>query len=340
MANLKEITFANCNLYNLQLPGKSMYRGSKWTQKQYDKKIEWTSTIVQSIDADIIGFQELWHVDALVAVFKKAKLFDDYVLMAGPANGSKIVCAAAVRKSLSPGTPEWITDFPDKFKLEGKGDDPQTPDIQVNIDSYSRPVLRFTVEPRSNHKIHVCVCHFKSKAPTQIWMNQWYKNDKNYYSTHSEGIGSALSTIRRTAEAAALRMTLVDELKGTDKPMVVLGDLNDSQLSNTLNILSGQPTYLSALSKGGSDTDLYSVATLQEYRSLRDVYYTHIHQNIRESLDHILVSQEFYDNSKKRIWAFAGMEIINDHLNNEARKESGCSDHGIVKATFKYKPEK
>ena len=33
------------------------------------------------------------------------------------------------------------------------------------------------------------------------------------------------------------------------------------------------------------------------YRSRRDVYYTHVYQNTRESLDHILVSQEFYDNS-------------------------------------------
>ncbi|MCU4175225.1 endonuclease/exonuclease/phosphatase family protein [Carboxylicivirga sp. N1Y90] len=338
MSNLKEITFANCNLFNLQLPGKSMYGGSKWTQEQYDKKIKWTSNIVQSLDADVIGFQELWHADALTEVFKKAGLLNDYTLMTQEATGSKIVCAAAVRKSLSPNTPEWMTDFPDKFILKSKGDDPQTRDIQINIDSYSRPVLRFSIEPRNNHKINVCVCHFKSKAPSKIYKNQWYIEDKDYYSKHSEGIGSALSTIRRTAEAAALRMTLIDELKGTDTAMVVLGDLNDSQLSNTLNVLSGQPTYLSVLSKGGGDADLYSVATLQEYRSLRDVFYTHIHQNIKESLDHILVSQEFYDNSKKRIWAFAGMDIMNDHLNNEEHKEDGSSDHGIVKATFKYKP--
>ncbi len=340
MANRKQITFANCNLFNLQLPNKPMYNGSKWTKKQYDKKIDWTVKIISALNADVIGFQELWHADALTEVFTKAGLLDDYVLMTEPANGSKIICAAAVKKTLSPGTPSWMTKFPDKFKLESKGGDNQTPNIQVNIDSYSRPVLRFTVTPRKNQTINVCVCHFKSKAPTQLWKNKWYKEDKKTYAPHAEGIGSALSTIRRTAEAAALRMTLVDELKGTDTSMVVLGDLNDAQLSNTLNVLTGQPTYLTVLSKGGSDTDLYTVATLQEYRSLRDVYYTHIHQNIKESLDHILVSQEFYDNSKKRIWAFAGMDILNDHLHTDDHKEDGSSDHGIVKVTFKYKPEK
>ena len=34
---------------------------------------------------------------------------------------------------------------------------------------------------------------------------------------------------------------------------------------------------------------------LQEYRDTSDVYYTHIHHDIRESLDHIFLSQESYD---------------------------------------------
>ena len=130
-------------------------------------------------------------------------------------------------------------------------------------------------------------------------------------------------------------MMLVDELKGTNTPVVVLGDFNDNQHSNTLNIVTGQPNYLRGLTKGGSDTDLYSVATLEELKSLRDVYYTHVFQNVKESLDHILVSQEFYSMSKKKIWALRGMEIYNDHLNTENHKETGTTDHGIVKAVFK-----
>jgi hypothetical protein len=68
------------------------------------------------------------------------------------------------------------------------------------------------------------------------------------------------------------------------------------------------------------------------------VYYTHIHNKTRESLDHILVSQEFYDNSRHRIWAFKGMDITNDHLNNDDHKANGTSDHGIVRAVFEYRP--
>ena len=122
--------------------------------------------------------------------------------------------------------------------------------------------------------------------------------------------------------------------------MIVLGDINDGQHSNTANILTEQPRYLVGESKGGGDTALYTAQTLQEYRDTRDVYYTHIHQDIRESLDHILVSQEFYDNSKKRIWMFDGLTINNDHLNFDDHKADGTTDHGLVRATFKYSPAK
>lgn len=68
------------------------------------------------------------------------------------------------------------------------------------------------------------------------------------------------------------------------------------------------------------------------------MYYTHIHQNSLESLDHVLVSQEFYDNSKKRRWAFKGLTITNDHLDDDNHKSSGTSDHAIVRAQFEYRP--
>ena len=105
--------------------------------------------------------------------------------------------------------------------------------------------------------------------------------------------------------------------------MIVLGDVNDGQHSNTLNILTGQPRYLVGDSAGGADTGLYTAQTLQEYRDTRDVYYTHVLQDLRESLDHVLVSEQFYDNSRKRRWLFDGLVINNDHLNTEDHKANG-----------------
>ncbi len=336
-----QLSIATCNLYNLNEPGLPMYRNANgWSQAQYDRKVEWLARALGgTMRSDVWGFQELWHGDSLRRCFTAAGLAGEYTLLVPDGHaGGRIVCAGAVRSDILVGTPEWIEAFPEAFVLHSGGDDAQTPDIAVEIDAFSRPVLHFEIRPRSGGKrIHVYVCHFKSKRPTDIYREPWY--DKQSYSKHSEAIGAAISTIRRTAEATALRMILTERLKGTDTPVVVLGDLNDGQHSNTLNILGGQPNYLlSGLSKGGSDVDLYAAGTLQEYRSLRDVYYTHIHQNTKESLDHILVSQEFYDNSRNRLWAFKGMDIVNDHLNDDDHKNDGTTDHGIVRARFEYRP--
>ena len=342
MAARTQLSFASFNLFNLNLPGKPIYRDTDgWSQAEYDLKIDWAANIVKTMPARVWGFQELWHEDALKAVFDKAGLADDYDILTPPNhNGGRIVCAAAVEKGLLDGEPEWMVNFPDKFVLQSTGDDPQTPDMKISIDKFSRPTLRFSIKPRAEgESISVYVAHLKSKSPSEVWREGWYRADTDFYKRHRTHLGYTISTLRRSAEAAALRMLIIEELKDTDRPLVIIGDLNDSQLSNTLNILTGQPNYLvSGLSTGGTDTGLYSVATLQEYRSLRDVYYTHIYQNIKESLDHILVSQEFYDASRKRIWAYKGMQISNDHLNYDDHKVSGTSDHGVVKASFEYRP--
>jgi hypothetical protein len=344
MARRTTFSMASFNLYNINLPGLPVYRDTDgWDQESYEKKVAWSAAQLIDMPADVWGFQELWHEQALADVFIKAGLQDEYELLV-PENqlGQRIVCGAAVRKAILVGEPEWIERFPEKFRLMSGGGDAQTSEISVAIDKFSRPVLHFKVRPRANGKpISIYVAHFKSKAPTPLYFEQWYKDDRDYYAKHSSALGAAISTIRRTTEATALRMILTEEMKENDNPVVVLGDLNDSQSSNTLNILTGQPNYLlSGLSVGGSDTALYTVGMLQQYRSLRDVYYTHIYRNSRESLDHILVSQEFYDNSKKREWAFKGMDLHNDHLNSDDHKQTGTSDHGIVRANFEYRPIK
>ena len=339
--NLKKLTIGTFNLYNLNEPGTAIYTDADgWTQDEYDRKIEWTKRVLQTLAPDVLGLQELWHRASIEHALAESGMAGSYdVVVPANATGGGIVCAALVRKGLLAGEPEWIVNFPPKFVLRSSGDDPQTAAISVTINSFSRPVLRFTIAPRSDHDaIEVYVCHFKSKGPTKVFREQWFRDDEPFYKKHQTAIGAAISTIRRTAEAAALRMMLTEKMKGTKTPVIVLGDINDGQHSNTANILTEQPRFLVGDSMGGGDISLYTAQTLQEYRSTRDVYYTHIHQDIMESLDHILVSEEFYDNSRRRLWMFDGMTVNNDHLNFDDHKVRGTNDHGIVCATFKHKP--
>ncbi len=341
--NLKHLSIATFNLFNLNEPGLPIYTDrSGWTQAEYDLKIAWTASQLRILKSDIFGFQELWHSASLERALQSSGLSAEYETLVPPdTQGKQIACAAIVRKGLLASAPEWISAFPPKFKLSSRGDDRQTPQIEVAIAGFSRPVLHFTIKPRSAHPaVHVYVCHFKSKGPTKVFNEAWFKADKPGYAPHALALGAAISTIRRTAEAAALRFLLTEQMRGNDWPVIVLGDINDGQHSNTANILTEQPQYLVGDSLGGSDVALYTAQTLQEYRDTRDVYYTHVHQDIRESLDHILVSEQFYDHSRKRLWLFEGLSINNDHLNFDNHKADGTNDHGIIRADFSFRPQK
>lgn len=338
----RDISFSSFNLLNLHLPGKRIYRDRDgWDEDVYKRKIEFTASTFNCLGADVIGLQELWAKDALNQALQASNLAGSHTLFVPDDHrDNKIICAAAVRSDMIVNEPEWISEFPEEFVLQSTGEDPQQPDISVDLNGFSRPVMHLQVQPDPRTPvIHVFVCHFKSRRPAEIWRErEWY--DKDIHGPHTTALGYAISTVRRTAEAAALRMIITNLTKGSDTPVVLLGDMNDGKNSNTLNVLSEQPNFLSPLSSGGSDNALYTAQTIQEYRSTRDVYYTHVYKGQRESLDHIMFSQEFYDNSKRRLWAFDEMLVQNDHLNFDDHKESGTNDHGILRVGFRWKPEK
>ncbi len=145
----------------------------------------------------------------------------------------------------------------------------------------------------------------------------------------------ATSTVRRTAEAVALRVLLTESMKGTGTPVVVLGDINDGQAA-TLPISS--PNSPASSPEAPPARAFLPRRRCEEYRDTRDGYYTHVHQDLRESLDHVLVSEQFYDNSHRRLRLFDGLVINNDHLNFDNHKETGTGDHGVVKVSFRFNP--
>lgn len=340
-----KLSFVTFNVKNLQIAGKPMYRGNTYTADEAKNKIDWTASALKSLDADIIGFQEVWNPKALEEVFKATGLAGKYEL-ATKNFGNSIGCALAVRKPHELVSAKWIAQFPSELILKKRkptGRD-NIPDykMSVGIDAFSRAIMQAKIQPvHSNKKVPQITlfnAHFKSKLAIQLDKEE---SRKPTVKAHSTAIGSALATIRRTAEAAALRVLVSKAAKDNDDPVVVMGDLNDNQLSVITSIVSQDPSFrLGVVSRRGSraDVGLYAVAALQEYQSMRDVYYTHIYDNKRESLDHILVSEQFYDHSKKRVWAFKEMHILNDHLDDHDAFE--VSDHAPVKAIFEHYPAK
>ena len=340
------LIFATLNLNNLQKEGEYAFT-HKVTAEEYKSKIAWTAGIIRETQADIIGFQELWHKDCLEKAVEDADLSAKYTVYADEADGGTQTIALAVKTALQVNNIQWIRDLPDELVLKKRpssGDD----NVEVKLVGFRRPVIRAEIKPEKGPDIVLFVAHLKSKLPTKLDSQE--KNDPAV-KPHSIALGSALATIRRTAEATALRIMLNKEMKDSHTPTVVMGDLNDSQLGVITSIVTAQPPYRmyeKSRTAYASDLGMYSVATLQEYRSLRDVYYTYLHQGQRESLDHILVSEQFYDNSQNRVWSFREARVINDHLvdkNSPWNKvvggnDPGWSDHGVICAIFDHNPAK
>ncbi len=362
--NMRDVTFATINLYNLQLPDRPRYPNSTpYTREQYDAKVTWTAEALARLDADIVAFQELWSGQCLRDVLAKAKelgLAGGYAPAFIKLSWDGIAVAVAVREPWEIRATRRHKEFPQGLKLkkrkksmaeiresptEADLDDTggllpshEDDEIDVRIDEFSRSPLQVTIGHGRDSEVpamEVFCTHLKSKLGTRLDIEE-YRDDR--IRPHKTAIGAALSTIRRTAEAAALRVILNDTMAGTDTPTVVLGDLNDGQFSNTLAILSDQPSFrLYADSRAArlNDDGLFTVAALQQLRNLRDLYYTHEYKGVQEILDHVMVSEQFYDYSDKRFWSFREMRVLNDHV-EDGRLSS--SDHGVVAASFDWNP--
>jgi endonuclease/exonuclease/phosphatase family metal-dependent hydrolase len=347
--NQRDISFASFNLYNLQVPGRPMYNGKTYSDDEYRQKIAWTASRLNTLDADVIAFQELWSPQALDDAFVAAGLRDRYELAYIRDSGwYNVAVAAAVRAPwVLQGQQNHKQVPPElalvKHELESESDtaEDEDDDVAVTIDVFSRTILELTIGHGGVSgvpPITVYCCHLKSKLATSFRSIDYRINP--LIDGFEAPLGSALSTIRRTAEAAGLRILLDKRMTGNHDPVVLLGDCNDGTLSNTLQILTRQPSYrLSIKSRAGrkSEKGLYTAALLDQLRSFRDLNFSHAHQDVPEIIDHVLVSDAFYDASIHRRWSFRDMRILTDHINPHV-SGGEASDHGLVCAVFDWNP--
>lgn len=358
-ANMRDLSFATFNLYNLQVPGEITYGTNPAIpdtaegREEYQRRIEWTASQLVRLDAEVIGFQELWARQALVDAFAAAGLADEYDLVARDAPGrGRPQVALAVRKDrhgesqLLPGA-DWHPNFPDGYRFDNiRETDGASEEVTITLSEFSRPILKAEIQPEGRTPkpptVTVYVAHLKSKGPARVSFSDPRPDILNTYPNIAK---SALAHVRRVVEAGALRAMLDDVMAPEDadalSPVVVMGDLNDGTLSVTNELISDQPTYRvveKSTAGRSSNKGLYSAEQLQQLRSLRHVYYTYTFKNKLESLDHILVSEEFYDHSRKRRWSFREMEIFNDHVGRSEDKDAGAGDHGLVRAYFDWNP--
>lgn len=316
------------NVLNLALPDVPYYPDERpYSIAEFDRKAAWIGEQLRRMGADVVGFQEVFAEAALREVCDRSGVFDGATVIAPGADGvSGPRVGLVTRLPLAePAVP--ITNFPPG--LHGAVDG-----IALPVGTFSRPVLRARVAVTPALTVTVFVVHLKSKRPI-------VDDTISDHDPREEALGKARSLIRRTAEAAALRFLVLDEIVGNSRPAIVLGDLNDGPRAVSTEIVAGvTPSRFwprgPELRKTYWDRALYSTHELQARSIGRDVSYSHIFNSHYENLDHILVSQEFYDRNPDRLGELANLRHFNDHLVDNQLSDDGpdrtTSDHAQLVA--------
>jgi len=333
---------ANCNAANFNYPGvryagRAGADGAPLSQANYDHKVKWLAGLMDTAMVDLIGFQELFHRQAITDVVTATARFADAAVYApnlednvanGEARGP--FCGLVTRFPIV--SQAAISQFPGdvagKLLVQKSDRDPTT--IDVGISQFQRPVLRVQVKLRADVTATVFVAHLKSKR-------EQYLAHENTEDPVVQALGNARSLIVRAAEAAALRSLVVAAMSGNDDPVILLGDLNDDLPSVTTQIVAGDdPYFLKGDRKTAAyDRLLYSVHDIQERLSHRQVNYSHIYNARYELLDHIFVSQELVGQNPGHLAEVRSTRMYNDHLfdsrltSDHDDNAVSTTDHGI-----------
>lgn len=312
----QELRFASFNVCNLALPGMKYYDDQiPYSSEEYGAKINWIAQQLDRLDADVIGLQEIFSQAALKDVLAKTQHYRDAQLIGfdpDPLADHLTPSVALISRLPVTSGAAIFTELPNNLSIT-------LPGVHHPVNRFTRPVLHATIEITPDLLIHVFVCHLKSKLPD-------YRNDSNDDHPDQTGIAMLRSLIRRGTDALGLRTLLANVNKEKRLPIIVMGDFNDVASAIPTQMVMGLGKY----PLNGIDDRLFDGYRIQSRRdALRDVGYTHVHDGSYETIDHILVSEEFNPASRAAIGEVAEVMYLNDHM---TFKQPHASDHGLVLA--------
>jgi endonuclease/exonuclease/phosphatase family metal-dependent hydrolase len=306
----EEIRFATFNAFNLAPPGSHLYEGlAPCTQEQYEAKIAWTAHQIDTLDADVIGFQEIFSQQSLAEVLARTQRYRDAVHVGfDPDPSLERLTPSVALVSRLPLAEEAFAQplFPAGVTL---------PDGHRDAGRFARPVLQVALKVTPHLIVDVAVVHLKSQRPD-------YRAGDTFDDPHSYAVGCLRSLMRRGTEAVALRVML-SELRNTNKrPCVVLGDFNDTVEAVTTSIVMGV---------GARPSErLYDANEIRAgICGVNSVGFSTVHEGRYSTIDHVLVSPEFNPALPGAIGEVVDVAYLNDHL---TLGREGASDHGQVVA--------
>ena len=329
--NIKTIKVGTFNLMNLMLPDKPAYGGTLYySQSEYSRKAKWVEFMLNQMDADVICFQELFHREALTRIIKNMPKYRRAHLYVADETGDQPCVALLSRYPVE--NVEVYEEFPEEALIDfnPKGRDR----IVLPFTTFTRPVLKADIRIDGYGIITVFSVHLKSKR-------EIFYADEDQQDPVDLARAQSRSLMLRASESVALRSIIAESLRIPERPVVVCGDVNDIGTSVTTRIISGEvPEHRLSdrVKKRVWDLLLYHVKDIQARRSYQDFYYTHIHNGMYESLDHIMVSQELVTEYPRNTGRVGLVSVYNDHLIDQtftSQRQDKCkSDHGVVVCTL------
>ncbi len=326
---MQEIRFATFNVCNLAPPGAKLYDNlAPLSPEEYDAKATWIARQIDELDADVIGFQEIFSQAALRDVLARTRNYRE-ALHAGfdpDPNATRLTPNVALVSRLPlAAPPAMYANFPADVPCDSGSPD---------SDRFARAPLHVQVVLPGERIADVFVVHLKSRRPD-------YRGGDNGEDPLQYAMASLRSLVWRGTEAVALRVLLSKMMRGTRRPCIVLGDFNDTADAVTTTIVLGNGgTYGSTGNLGTGAAEerrgrLFDSNRIRRSRheerpaGPRDagVNYTTVHEGHYSTIDHVLVSEEFNGVSPRAIGEVLDVSYFNEHLGT-ARPEA--SDHGQV----------
>ena len=361
MAFDKTLKIASFNCFNLVRPGVIYYDNAAYSEQEFNAKLTWCAALLEQTQADLVGFQEVFSIQALKDLVARVPHLSGAEVIApgaepdlnekpdedNPTETRAIMPKVGLATNLPVLEAREISDFPADALFSFPRVSPETGEedfIAIPLHRFQRPVLKSRVQLANGVPATVFVAHLKSKRPSYL------PGEEDDPTPLQNALGSVRSLLIRSMEAAALRALVLDVVDdpvdgARGEPVIVLGDLNDSESAVSTRAISGERPWMFAPpdeKKRIWDTLLYNAHELQAEQSLSGAPFSHIHDGHYEILDHILLSQEFYRRFSGNIGEFRSARVFNDHLidggQTDDRHGRIVSDHGVPVAEIKLKP--
>lgn len=311
-----------------------------YSKTQWDKKEAWLSKQLSILDADIIGFQEVFSPEALKTLVSQHNLpFFQTVTDPGVDQHhifNQPVVAIASR-------------FPIISATEVKVNESLIEELKLQADfKFSRAPIRAEISINGFSTIIVYVVHLKSKRSKFERETVDKSMDETAVREHmlADIHGKWASNIQRGTEASMLYQDFVEQMCNKERPAIILGDFNDTIESATLQqLVAGRNMdklgnrFISGLSKEERRSiarySLFDAFDLNTHGSKSERKPTHYFANKGNTLDYILMTKDFnaeYDHSLANVSDF---HVSNNHLENPIyENDAECSDHAPVVATI------